>query len=141
MKIPHPRFPLARIGLAASAAAVAAGFCVSALARPASAEDVLAKYEKTGEHVSCLPLRTVRNTTVLDDYAMLVEAGGDIYLNELNNRCAGLGRERRYSRESTTGQMCRGDIIRVLDSFGGFAGSCSLGAFEKLNEIPDDDAE
>ena len=99
--------------------------------------DLLSSYEKTGEAMTCLPLHSVRDTDVVDDYALLVETNGAVYLNELNGRCAGLAREERYSRQSSTNSMCRGDIIRVVNSFGHTLGSCSLGAFEKLKTLPE----
>lgn len=121
---------------------VAVSAASGALAYASSSDKVqktLSKYEKTGEVVSCLMLASVRDTDALDDYTLLVEASGDVYLNELNGRCSGLGREGRYARRSSGSRMCRGDIIHVLDSFGNVRGSCSLGSFEKLSEIPQDE--
>ncbi len=129
----------ARAGLALAAIVVAAGAATGALARADKARELLSQYEKTGETVSCLSLRNVRDTDIVDDYAMLVEASGDVYLNELSGRCIGLSREGRYIHDSATGQMCRGDIIRVMDSFGRSLGGCGLGAFEKLKEIPQEE--
>lgn len=107
----------------------------AALARKDKTAEVLAKYEKTGEMIACINTRAARDVEILDDYSLFVESGGEYYLNEFSNRCAGLGRERRYVHESTNGQMCRGDIIRVLDTVGLPGGSCSLGSFEKLGEL------
>ncbi|WP_133162419.1 hypothetical protein [Hyphococcus luteus] len=139
MKPTRPVSRAARGGAVCAAALIAAGVFASAFARPNKDEDILSKYEKTGETVSCLSLRSVRDTDVIDDYAMLVEAGGEVYLNELNGRCIGLAREERYVHDAVIGRMCRGDIIRVMDSFGNPLGSCSLGDFEKLNEISETD--
>lgn len=107
----------------------------AALARKDKTGETLAKYEKTGETIACINTRLARDIDVLDDYSLLVRTSSGYYLNEFSNRCAGLGRERRYMHESTSGQMCRGDIIRVIDNVGLPAGSCSLGSFEKLGEI------
>lgn len=115
---------------------------VSALSREADrAREKLSKYEKTGETVSCLMSRRVDSTDALDDYSMLVEAGNDLYLNELNGRCSGLAREQRFLRVSPQARMCRGDIIRVIDTSGNQWGSCSLGKFQKLIEIEDAEVE
>jgi len=112
----------------------------SALPRQSEkAQEKLAKYEKTGETISCINLRFVRSTDILDDYSMLVEANGELYLTEMNGRCSGLAHQRRYIHESPQGQMCRGDIIRVIDAFGMPSGACSLGDFEKLVEIETDE--
>jgi hypothetical protein len=110
-----------------------------ALARKDKSDETLAKYEKTGETISCINTRTARDIDVLDDYSLLVRANGEYYLNEFGNRCSGLARERRYVHESTQNQMCRGDIIRVINSMGHPFGSCSLGDFEKLVEIETDE--
>ncbi|WP_428408925.1 hypothetical protein [Hyphococcus sp.] len=123
------------------------GFAMAATASTAfalsskEAQKKLSKYEKTGETLTCLPLHAVRDTDALDDYTLLVEATGGVYLNELNGRCSGLGREERYVRRSSDARMCKGDIIRVIDSFGTTMGSCSLGAFEKLSELPEEDTQ
>ncbi len=131
-----------RILTLALAGFVAAGTAGAAFALSSEeAQKKLAKYEKTGEAVTCLPLHSVRDTDALDDYTLLVEAsGGSVYLNELNGRCSGLGREERYVRRSSNARMCKGDIIRVIDSFGTTMGSCSLGAFEKLSELPEEES-
>ena len=107
----------------------------AALARKDKTEEILAKYEKTGEMTTCINTRIARDIDVLDDYSLLVLSGGEYYLNEFSGRCSGLGRERRYVHESSNGQMCRGDIIRVIDMTGRPGGSCSLGSFEKLGEL------
>ena len=125
--------------LAGLAGAFAATGALALASSSDKAQKILSKYEKTGESVNCLMAHSVRDTDALDDYTLLVEASGGVYLNELNGRCAGLGREGRYVRKSSDTRMCKGDIIRVVDSFGTMTGSCSLGAFEKLSEIPEDE--
>lgn len=120
-------------------AALALAFLVAAGPALAGdkARDALSGYEKTGETAACIQLRSIRDTDFLDDYTMLVEvAGGGVYLNELKNRCAGVFREQRYIHNTSTNNMCSGDILRVVDSFGTVLGSCSLGVFEKLEKLP-----
>ncbi|WP_375202697.1 DUF6491 family protein [Hyphococcus sp.] len=120
--------------------AMMASGALAVMSASEKAQATLSKYEKTGESRNCLMLSSVRDTDPLDDYTLLVEAsGGAVYLNELNGRCTGLGRERRYVRRSSSTNMCKGDIIRVIDSFGNTRGSCSLGAFEALSEISQDE--
>lgn len=105
------------------------------------AQETLSKYERTGEMVSCVQLRQIEDTDALDDYTLLVELrNGDMYLNELSGRCIGLEREQRYVHQTTMTRMCRGDIIRVLDSFGNERGGCGLGDFEKLSKIDNPDS-
>ncbi len=99
------------------------------------AQEKLSKFEKTGDSVSCVMLRSVRKTEILDDYTMLIETPGAVYLNELSGRCVGLAREGRYVHKASANQMCQGDILQVIDSFGKMRGACSLGSFEKLSPI------
>lgn len=124
-------FRLAGLGAACTALMSGAAFAGSD-----HASNVLAKYEKTGETTNCLRLSMVRDSDPLDDYAILFEVrGGGVYLNELDGRCGGLERERRFSYTTPQAQICKGDIITVTDTFGTFRGSCALGAFEQLSEI------
>jgi hypothetical protein len=105
------------------------------------AKEMLSQYERTGEAVSCVLLRNVEDTDAVDDYTLLVEMrNGEMYLNELSGRCAGLEFEQRYVHESTASRMCRGDTIRVLDAFGTERGGCGLGDFEKLSKIENPDS-
>ena len=110
---------------------------LSTLPAPAAAApDILSGYEKTGETETCLIRRLVRDQDVVDDYSILFEtAGRTVYLNELNGRCIGLGREQRFIAVSPETRMCAGQIITVIDNFGNAFGSCSLGKFQELSKI------
>ena len=78
----------------------------------------------------------VRDSDPLDDFAILFEVrGGAMYLNELNGRCSGLERQKRFSYQTTQAQVCEGDIISVTDTFGTHLGGCSLGSFQELSPI------
>lgn len=124
----------------AGLAAIGAGVIGTASADHKDATDPLAGYEKTGEVVRCLPLTQVRSSDPLDDTAMLFETrGGEMYLNELRGKCIGLKRNDRYSFKTTQNQICVGDIISVSNRAGTVPlGSCGLGEFEALAEIPED---
>lgn len=123
----------------AGLAVIGAGVIGTASADHKGSADPLAGYEKTGEVVRCLPLTQVRDSDAIDDTALLFETrGGDMYLNELRGQCIGLGRHDRYSYKTTQNQVCAGDIITVADSVGNSIGSCGLGEFEALAELPED---
>ncbi len=121
---------------------VAAGLATALMVSAANAEGdhaakVLAGYEKTGDSTDCIRLSMVRDSDPLDDFAILFEVrGGAMYLNELDGRCAGLERERRFSFTTPQAQICKGDIISVTDTFGTFKGTCGLGEFQALTPIP-----
>ncbi len=123
--------------LAIAAAMLAPG----AMAGNDRAAKMLAGYEKTGDTMNCIRLSMVRDSDPLDDFAILFKIrGGAVYLNELNGRCTGLERQRRFSYTTPQAQICQGDIINVTDSFGNFRGSCSLGSFQQLSPISVDTA-
>lgn len=120
-----------------TASALAALSLGVASAGRSDADTVLAGYEKTGATTNCIRLSMLRDSDPLDDFAILFEVkGGAVYLNELNGRCTGLERERRFSYRTPQAQICEGDIISVTDNFGTFRGSCSLGEFQELSPIP-----
>jgi hypothetical protein len=99
----------------------------------------LAEFEPTGKTRSCMSLTTIRSIDALDESHFLVEAaGGDYYLNKVSGRCSGAGRAgNRLQYTVTTGQLCRNEIITVVDNSQGFTvGSCGLGDYEELQEKP-----
>ncbi len=86
-----------------------------------------------GEPVSCLPLQTIRESRVRDDWMIDFRTnGGRWYRNTLPNRCNGLGFERAFSYATSQTQLCNVDIITVITNTGGGPinrGSCGLGQF------------
>lgn len=118
---------------------VGAGFGVLALAsvavagRPDSA--ALDGFERTGETVNCVSLRSA-DITPVDESTFLFRAGGNYYVNEARGVCHGA--DSNFSRIDITmfgSQLCSGEILKVVEqSSGMFKGSCSLGAFEKLTK-------
>ena len=124
----------------AGLAVIGAGVIGTASADHKGSADPLAGYEKTGEVVRCLPLTQVRDSDPIDDNAMLFEVrSGGMYLNELRGKCIGLKRNDRYSYKTTQNQICAGDIITISNRAGTVQlGSCGLGEFEALAEIPED---
>ena len=98
--------------------------------------------EKVGDAMrSCVTLRALRRTEIIDDRNILFRMRGrTIYHNILPRQCGGLAREDRFSYDSSMGRLCRGDMIRVLhsDSFGTYGMregvACRLGAFHKISQ-------
>lgn len=125
---------------AAMIAAIGAG-CATAREAPEMSEKVsqrLAEFEATGEVRSCLGVTQIRQIDALDDWRFLVRAGGTYYLNEVSGRCNGADRSsNRLQYTIPTGQLCRNEIITVVDNLNGFTvGSCGLGSFQELAEKP-----
>ena len=132
-------------------AALFSAAMVSACATTSPREEIsaeaaarLAEFERTGEVETCLNIRSINQITALDERHFLVRVGvNQYYLNEIDGRCSGADRAGNRLQYSTSiGQLCRNEIIQVVDNLNGFTvGSCGLSAFEKLEKLPADDAE
>ncbi len=97
----------------------------------------LAGLERTGDKDACLGLTRISEIVAVDEDTLLVRAGaGNWYVSELPRRCGGVvNRGNRIEYTTSLTQLCRGDILRIVDNAGGFlAGSCSMGSFERLIE-------
>lgn len=100
---------------------------------------IMAEYEATGKVESCVPMRSLRQSHILDDQTIFFESNSKRgYINRLTSRCAGLEREERYAYSNSFGSICRGQIITVLDNFGRAWGSCGMGDFEEYKKISND---
>ena len=99
----------------------------------------LAGFEKTGETESCISLRRIDQIKPLDDRNFLVRVGrNDFYLNEVSGRCSNAdGINTRLQYRTTLSQLCRNELISVVDNSTGMnIGSCGLGSFQKLEKNP-----
>ncbi|WP_420797882.1 DUF6491 family protein [Hyphococcus flavus] len=95
----------------------------------------LAQFELTGESRNCLSTTQIRSITPLDDKHFLISGtGGRYYLNEVSGRCYGASRSaNRIQYTTSTGQLCRNQIISVVGNTSGiFGGSCGLSDFQEL---------
>jgi len=87
-----------------------------------------------GKAVSCIPLQSIRESRVRDDWTIDFRTDGNRwYRNTLPNRCNSLGFERAFSYETSLTRLCNVDVITVIASNGGPGpinrGSCGLGEF------------
>lgn len=128
--------------LLAAVLAVAGAGCATAASEPemsAKAAEKLAAFNPTGETKSCLSLTQIRSIDAVDDSHFLITTrNGDHYLNTVSNRCSSASNAGYHIEYSLSGsQLCRNEIIRVVDSSSGMtAGSCGLSDFEKLEDAP-----
>jgi hypothetical protein len=85
-----------------------------------------------GAPVKCLPSFRTNDMTIIDDNTILFREGRRrVYRNDPPGGCSPMGRG-GYAlvTHSLAGEMCRGDIVRVVDlSSQMMTGSCSLGDF------------
>lgn len=128
--------------LATGLASVASG--VSAAPLSEEAAEQLAEFSRTGEFERCLNIRRISSITALDDFHFLVRVGaGNYYLNALDHRCSGASRlGNRLQYNVNGGQLCRLQIITVVDNLSGIpGGACGLSDFERLERLPDDETD
>ena len=128
-----------------SAAVLGAG-CATAASDPTdkAAAAMLESFDRTGEVVTCINLARVNTITPVTESIFLIRVGAsNYYVNEVSGRCRGATRgSTRLQYTTSLGQLCRNEIIRVVDNSGGFqTGSCGLGSFEKLTRKAPPDGE
>lgn len=105
-------------------------------------EKIERDYEPTGKTRYCVNLRFLRDSKIIDDKTIFFHGLGKTgYMNRMSNRCARLAQEERFMYSTSISQLCKGEIITVLDSFGRQWGSCSLGKFEEWKKKDKDDKE
>jgi len=92
----------------------------------------------SGPPEKCVRLRSIDRTEVIDDWNVLFHMrGGDIYRNQLPNRCPGLGFRESFMYKTSLSQLCNVDIITVIDQYGSGiqrGASCGLGLFYPVTE-------
>ncbi len=103
-------------------------------------ESVMEKYQATGNTESCVNLRFLKESTIIDNQTIFFESiGKKGYMNRLPHRCSQLMSQERFAYKTSLNQLCSTDIITVLDSFGREWGSCGLGKFEEMERKPKDE--
>lgn len=91
--------------------------------------------EEAGETRLCISTARIRSIDAATETKFLVETGvNDFWLVNTSGRCSGATLSRnRLQYTLPTGQLCKGEIITVVDNQGGFqAGSCGWGDFVRL---------
>ncbi|MEE4154161.1 MAG: hypothetical protein V2I27_08375 [Erythrobacter sp.] len=132
--------------LIASALALALAACapMDGSANRADASDV-PPVRVLGEPQSCIPLASIRQTVVRSDEVIDFEMrGGDVYRNTLADRCPSLDLQRSITYDTSLNQLCRPEIIYVLENFAGQlqrGPGCALGNFVPVEYIDEDKAE
>jgi hypothetical protein len=88
-----------------------------------------------GPPVSCVNQQSLRGNRSIGEGAILFDGpGGTIYVNRPPAGCPRIDAGRTLVTRTTTGQLCRGDIVNVVDVPSGTEyGSCGLGDFVPYN--------
>lgn len=86
----------------------------------------------------CISLSSIDRTEIIDDQTIaFFLTGGRVYLNHLDRACRNLERNRPFSYQTSTGQLCAVDTITVIEGFGGSTipgDTCGLGEFVPSDE-------
>ena len=118
-----------------AAFAVASLAVAAATALPAMAAAPPPAAKVVGDAVTCVNIRSIRQTEVRDDRTIdFMMNGGKVYRNTLPNSCPQLGFERAFGYQTSQSQLCNVDIITVLVQGGGMrrGASCGLGKFTPI---------
>jgi hypothetical protein len=95
----------------------------------------LAGLERTGDKDTCLNVTLINEITAVDEKTLLIRSGANNwYVSDLRSRCKGVvSRGNRIEYATSLPQLCRNDILRIVDNANGFlTGSCGMGSFERL---------
>lgn len=96
------------------------------------------KGKVAGEPRNCISnSRNVNAIRISDDTLLYRESGRTVYVNKLRSSCPGLTRgDDILVVETYSGQLCSGDIIRLVDRNSGIQGPvCSLGQFTPYKKV------
>ncbi len=98
----------------------------------------LADEEKPEDARSCISLRALKRTEIVDDQTIFFFMSGQtVYLNLLPRACRGLSREQRFSYRVSGSRLCSHDRITILTQLGiGLSDgrSCRLGYFQPIDK-------
>lgn len=88
-----------------------------------------------GPAVTCIPLRSIRDSQVRNDQVIdFMTSGRKGYRVTLDQPCPSLGFERAFAYKTSLSQLCSQDIITVLRQAGGLTqgASCGLSPFQPI---------
>ncbi|WP_114952930.1 hypothetical protein [Sphingosinicella terrae] len=103
----------------------------SAAAPPSQALTAELSGRTAGQPLPCVSQRDLRGNRSVGNEAILFEGPGDVvYVNRPPGGCATLNSGRTLVTRTTSGRLCRGDIVTIVDPVSGVDfGSCGLGDF------------
>ena len=83
-----------------------------------------------GTPVSCINLRDIRSSTVIDRTAIIYEVGSKLYLNRPTGGASSLDDDDILVTDTHSNQLCSIDIVRLVDRGSHFpSGFVNLGKF------------
>jgi len=120
-----------RVGIACVVAALVAMPLASARLTPEQELAKLLAGRTAGPAQSCIPMRSVHDSTTIPGIGIVYEVGATRYLMRFQNGgCPALESDRILVTKTPQTQFCRGDIGDVVTrSPATFMGSCTYGEF------------
>jgi hypothetical protein len=99
---------------------------------------IAAEQPPADETRNCLQLSQIRQTDVRNDRTIdFTLRDGSVWRSTLPFRCPQLGFERAFSYQTSISQLCRQDLITVIQQTGNQRGaSCGLGEFQRQPRPP-----
>jgi hypothetical protein len=100
-------------------------------------EAELRGYEPAGPPVSCVSMRTLQGNRSIGEGAIVFDGpSGRKWVNRPPAGCPSLEFGRALQVRTSSSQLCRNDIVTVLDPVSGSQyGSCGLGDFEPYRRV------
>jgi hypothetical protein len=135
-RFPYKEDDMKTLVFAVAAAALVSGCAMyappaemSAQARSQLAEEIGARV--AGPKQNCVRSADLRSSRSIDERTIVFDGpSGSIYVNRPRDGCPMMGRGRAIRTQSTSAQLCSGDIVQVFDPLTGIDyGSCALGEF------------
>jgi len=123
-----------------SSAVVFAQAETAAISGATAADDGSAAIEEIDrEPVRCITASRIDRTKIIDARTVVfyMRGGNQIYRNQLTQDCPRLLREKRFSYEVRTSQLCNVDFITVLEYWGASlrpGPACGLGMFYPITK-------
>jgi hypothetical protein len=122
-----------RILLVAAIAATTIAPVAAAAARPVDREAQLARIIRdrvAGEPVDCIDLSRIRSSRIVNDTALVYDAGSIIYVNRPRSGADQLNRMDTQVVRSHVGRLCSIDVVQMIDPVSGtMSGLVFLGDF------------
>lgn len=139
------KYPLT-LTLAVVALISSTGLAAKAPERTPQAQAALDKAlagRTAGKPESCISLRDIRSSRIIDRYTILFEGiGGRMWRNDPPHGCAGLSPNRAILTKSSLAKHCRGDIFQIIDPPTPMTlGSCAFGDFVPYSKAVKKSAE
>lgn len=103
-----------------------------------------ASFVPDGEPVDCVLISQIQETRVLDDQTIdFVMRNRQVFRNTLPNRCPQLGFEEAFGYRTSIAQLCRVDVITVIQTGGGprTGATCGLGRFQPMKPVESQPAD